>query len=227
MSDQLDVNDPASINRTVELGRAQFGEIDVLVNNAGFGTNAMFEQSSDADIRSMFETNVFGLMNTSKAVLPYMRTQGSGCIINVTSMAGLIGLPGNSIYCASKYAVEGFTEALAHEYRDLGIKVKSIAPGAFASTAFTDNVTTRVSEGDEQLRDHSEKLRAHFASLTQDGVPQDPQLVADKIFECATEITPVHNPVGVDAEGLVKAMNSMDSRESFIQMMAARLLPRS
>ncbi|MEL7541561.1 MAG: SDR family oxidoreductase [Pseudomonadota bacterium] len=224
---RLDVNDPASIDEAVERGRARFGEIDVLVNNAGFGTNAMFEQSSDADIRAMFETNVFGLMNTSKAVLPHMRTQGSGCIINVTSMAGLIGLPGNSVYCASKFAVEGLTEALAQEYRDLGINVKSIAPGAFASTAFTDNVTTRVSDGDAQLRDYSEKLRAHFTSLTQEGGPQNPQLVADKIFECATETTPVHNPVGIDAEGLVKAMNSVDSRETFIQMMAGRLLPPS
>lgn len=222
---RLDVSDEASIANAVELGLSRFGSLDVVVNNAGYGSNAMFEQSPDASIRAMYETNVFGVMNVMRATLPHLRKQGAGRVINVTSMAGLLGLPGNGVYSSSKYAVEGLTESLALEYRDLGIQFKTIAPGAFSTTAFMDNIETRVSDGDEDLRAHSEKLRAHFASLAHGGTPQDPQMVADKIFECATEETPVHNPVGADADGLYKLINSVDDRETFINIIADRFLP--
>ena len=224
---RLDVTDPDSIAAAIAAGSEKFGRIDVLVNNAGFGSNAMFEQSSDADIRAMYETNVFGVMNVSRAVLPLMRKQGAGRIINVTSMAGMFGLPGNSVYVSSKFAVEGLTESLAFEYRDLGIQVKSIAPGAFVTTAFMENITSRVSEGDMELQAHSEKLRAHFASLAHGGGPQDPQLVADKIYECASEDTPVHNPAGADAEAIMALIDGADDRQAFLDIMANRLLPPS
>lgn len=224
---RLDVTDPDSIEAAFKEGLEKFSGIDVLVNNAGRGSNAMFEQSPDASIRAMYETNVFGVMNVSRAILPHMRARGSGRVINVTSMAGLLGLPGNSVYSSSKYAVEGLTEALAHEYGDLGIQFKSVAPGAFATTAFMENIESRVSDGDDQLRVHSEKLRAHFASLAHGGGPQDPQLVADKIYECATEETPVHNPIGADAEGLMQLIEGTENRQAFLEVMAARLLPAS
>lgn len=222
---RLDVSDQASINTAIDEGLTKFGRLDVVVNNAGYGSNAMFEQSPDASIRAMYETNVFGVMNVMREALPHLRNQGSGRVVNVTSMAGLIGLPGNGVYSSSKYAVEGLTEALALEYKGLGIAFKTVAPGAFSTTAFMDNVESRVSDGDDQLRLHSENLRSHFASLAHGGSPQDPQLVADKIYECATEDTPVHNPVGADAIGLYNLIHSVEDREAFINVMAGRLLP--
>lgn len=222
---RLDVSDQSSIKGAIDLGLETFGGLDVVVNNAGYGSNAMFEQSPDASIRAMYETNVFGVMNVMREALPHLRRQGSGRVINVTSMAGLLGLPGNGVYSSSKYAVEGLTEALAMEYRDLGVLFKTIAPGAFSTTAFMDNIESRVADGDDQLREHSEKLRAHFASLAHGGTPQDPQMVADKIYECATEDTPVHNPVGADADGLNGLIDASESREALINVIAARFLP--
>ncbi len=222
---RLDVTDQASIKTAIKEGLETFGSIDVVVNNAGFGSNSMFEQSPDASIRAMYETNVFGVMSVMREALPHLRAQGSGRVINVTSMGGLIGLPGNGVYASTKFALEGLTESLAMEYRDLGIQFKTVAPGAFATTAFMDNIESRVSDGDDQLRTHSEKLRAHFASLAHGGSPQDPQMVADKIFECATEDTPIRNPVGADADGLFQLMTSMPDREAFIEVIAARFMP--
>ena len=222
---RLDVTDQASIKFAINEGLAAFGSIQVVVNNAGFGSNSMFEQSPDSSIRTMYETNVFGVMNVMREALPHLRAQGSGRVINVTSMGGLIGLPGNGVYASTKFALEGLTESLAMEYRDLGIQFKTVAPGAFATTAFMDNIESRVSDGDDQLRAHSEKLRAHFASLAHGGSPQDPQMVADKIFECATEDTPIRNPVGADADGLYQLMNSMPDREDFIDVIASRFMP--
>ena len=222
---RLDVTDTASVDEAVSQTLDAFGSIDALVNNAGFGSNSMFEQMPDASVRAMYETNVFGVMNTMRAVLPHMRKAGSGRIINVTSAAGLMGLPGNSVYSSSKFAVEGLTEGMDLECRGLGVRVKTVAPGAFSTTAFVDNIESLVGEGDDQLTNHSQKLRDHFASLAHGGAPQDPQLVADKIYVCATEDTPVHNPVGADAEMFMHLINTSDTREAFIDVIAGRLLP--
>ena len=222
---RLDVTDPNSVSEAVNLSLNTFGRIDVLVNNAGYGCRALFEQMPEERIRAMYDVNVFGLMNASRAVLPHMRKAGSGRIINITSMAGLIGLPGNAVYSSSKYAVEGLTEGMDLENRELGVRVKTIAPGAFATTAFMDNVEDFINDGDAQLVSHSQKLRDHFASLAHGGAAQDPQMVADKIYECATEDTPVHNPVGADAEMLNGLIDSSAHREAFVDAMAGRLLP--
>jgi len=222
---RLDVSDQSSIKSAIDEGLAKFGRLDVIVNNAGYGSNAMFEQSPEPSIRAMYETNVFGVMNVMREALPHLRANGSGCVINVTSMAGLIGLPGNSVYSSSKFAVEGLTEGLSMEYRDLGIKFRTVAPGAFMTTAFMDNIESLVETGDAQVRAHSVKLREHFANLAHGGGAQDPQMVADKIYECATEDVPVHNPVGADADGLYQLLNSVDDREAFIEIIASRFLP--
>ena len=159
---RLDVSDQASIDAAIALALESFGTIDVLVNNAGFGSNSMFEQTPESSVRAMYDTNVFGLMNVTRSVLPIMREAGSGVIVNVTSMAGLMGLPGNTVYASSKFAVEGLTEGMDLEYRGLGIRVKSVAPGAFLTTAFVDNIESRVGDGDPQLAAHSEALRGAY-----------------------------------------------------------------
>lgn len=226
---RLDVTDSESIEVAITQGREKFGTIDVLVNNAGYGGHACLEQFSQEQIYAMFETNVFGVMRMCRGVLPQMRQQKSGTIINVTSMAGYLGLSLGATYCASKFAVEGLTEALAIEYKPFNIQVKAIAPGAFGTnfTAATDN---NLETGDEELKSYAQKMAAHFAVLgeqmqKQGGKDADPQEVADKIYQCATTETTIHNVVGADAEMLIGMMNSM-SRQEFINEMAAMLTPK-
>ena len=223
---RLDVKDPQSIDAAFEQGAAAFGSIDAVVNNAGYGSNALFEQSPDASVRDIYETNVFGLMNVMRRALPDMRERGSGRIVNVTSMAGLMGLLGNSVYSSSKFAVEGLTEALALEYKPLGVRIVSVAPGAYLTTAFGANTDNYIESGDPQLVEHSQNVRDHFASIVSGGTPQDPQEVADKIYECVTaDEVPVHNPVGADAERLSGLIDSLPSRQAFVAAMEQMLLP--
>ena len=119
---RMDVTDPDSVTLAVDGGIGRSGAIDVLVNNAGFGGHALFEQFSDESVRAMYDTNVFGLMNVIRAVLPHMRRQDEGCVINITSVSGLLGTPTSAIYSSTKFAVEGLTEALALEYGPLNIR---------------------------------------------------------------------------------------------------------
>ncbi len=127
----LDVTVPAQIDEVVRQAEARFGGIDVLVNNAGYGYLSAIEEGEDDEVRAMFETNVFGLANVTKAVLPGMRKQARGHIVNISSMGGLIGFPGVGYYNATKFAVEGMSEALAKETAPLGIKVTIVEPGPF------------------------------------------------------------------------------------------------
>jgi len=227
---KLDVTEPKSIASAVQRGLEKFGRIDVLVNNAGYGGHALFEQATDASTRDMFETNVFGTMNTMRAVLPLMRSQGSGTIINVTSMAALIPVPGNSVYTASKHATGGLTEAMALEYEPLGVRIRLVEPGAFPTTQFMENVDTTVADGDDQLEAHEQRLRQHFTKQVEQVAAasdssNDPQDVADKIYECATQETPIHNPVGSDAEMLVGMIAAAESRQAFIDQVTPLLMP--
>lgn len=127
----LDVTTSADITRAVNATIERFGKIDVLLNNAGIGYFGSIEESDDAETRRMMEINFYGLANMTKAVLPVMRSQKSGHIINISSICGLYSFPGLGYYNATKYAVDGFSETLYREVKDLGIKVTIIAPGAF------------------------------------------------------------------------------------------------
>ena len=128
---RLDVTSPQDMQASVDAAIATFGRIDVLVNNAGHGLIAALEEVSDVDIHQFFETNFFGALRLMRAVLPLMRQQGSGHIVNMSSTAGLVGFGGSSLYCGTKFALEGTSEALAKEVESLGIKVTLIEPGAF------------------------------------------------------------------------------------------------
>src|SRR5271157_977005 len=128
---KLDVEKQPQIEAAVKAAKRKFGRIDVLVNNAGYGYLAAVEEGDDADIRAMFETNVFGLAAMTRAVLPLMRAQKSGAIVNISSMGGFIGFPGSGYYAATKFAVEGLSEALSKEAGPLGIKVLIVEPGPF------------------------------------------------------------------------------------------------
>jgi NAD(P)-dependent dehydrogenase (short-subunit alcohol dehydrogenase family) len=128
---KLDVTDPGQVSAAVGQAEAHFGRIDVLVNNAGYGYLSAIEEGEEAEIRAMFEANVFGLASMMRAVLPGMRKRRAGHIVNISSVAGLVGLPGIGYYNASKFAVEGLSEALAKEAAPLGIRVTIVEPGAF------------------------------------------------------------------------------------------------
>ena len=225
---RLDVTDPDSIRSAVAQTLDRFGRIDVLVNNAAYGGHALLEQSSDRMIRAMYETNVFGTINVTKEVLPVMRRQKGGCVINVTSMAGLMALPTDCVYTSTKYAIEGLTEGLALECKPLGILAKTVAPGAYMKTAFgANNDNEDMAAGDVELVAYAEKLRDHLMAVVagEGGTEADPQEVADKIYECATRETPVHNPVGADAQMLMGLMGE-PPRQDFIAQMEAMLLPQ-
>lgn len=127
----LDVTKPDQIEAAVRETEARFGRIDVLVNNAGYGYQASIEEGEESEIRAQFDANVFGLFAMTRAVLPIMRRQRSGHVLNLTSQAGFIGFPGSGYYAATKHAVEGFSDALAAEGAPIGIHVTCVAPGPF------------------------------------------------------------------------------------------------
>jgi NAD(P)-dependent dehydrogenase (short-subunit alcohol dehydrogenase family) len=128
---RLDVTSFQDIQAAIDTAIATFGRVDVLVNNAGHGLIAALEEVTDVDMHQFFETNFFGAVRMMQTVLPLMRQQGSGHIVNLSSTAGLVGFGGSSLYCGAKFALEGTSEALAKELESFGIKVTLIEPGAF------------------------------------------------------------------------------------------------
>ncbi len=224
---KLDVTDKESIETALDATLKRFGQIDALVNNAGYGGHALLEQMPDADVRKMYETNVFGIFNTCRAVMPLMRRQKSGVVINVTSMAGVIGLAAETAYCSSKWAIEGFTQALDLEYRLFGVRAKTVAPGAYMTTAFSDNAEdAHLETGDQELIAHAKRLREHFMTAVKNegGETADPQEVADMIYACATEEAPVHNPCGKDAQLIVTLLGGPPRQEG-LDKIAPLLIP--
>ena len=149
---QLDVTNESEIKSSVAQTMSHFGQIDVLVNNAGIGYFGSIEESEDAEVRKMFEINVFGLAKMTQEVLPHMRKQRSGHILNIASIAGLRSFPGVGFYNATKYAVDGFSEALAKEVGPLGIKVTIIAPSGFR----TDWAGRSANESPANISDYTE-----------------------------------------------------------------------
>jgi len=127
----LDVTDAVQVRASVQAAEERFGAIDVLVNNAGYGYQAPIEEGDDAEIRAMFEANVFGLAAMIRTVLPGMRARKRGHIVNISSVAGFVGFPGSGYYAATKHAVEGLSDALAREVEPLGIRVLCVEPGPF------------------------------------------------------------------------------------------------
>ncbi|ASO18292.1 NAD(P)-dependent dehydrogenase (short-subunit alcohol dehydrogenase family) [Actinoalloteichus hoggarensis] len=197
---KLDVTDPSRIDAAVAEVVARFGTIDVLVNNAGRGLLGALEEITDAEARSLFDVNVFGLVNTTRAVLPIMRRAGSGRLVHIGSRAGFEGEPGVSMYAASKFAVAGISEALAAELAPFGIQSMVVEPGVFR-TDFLDASSVQLPA--VRMPDY-DGTPAHVtldwaaeANHTQLG---DPVKGAAFIYQVASgERLPLHLPVGQDA----------------------------
>jgi NAD(P)-dependent dehydrogenase (short-subunit alcohol dehydrogenase family) len=209
---KLDVTDKTSIKKAVMKGIEKFGEINVLVNNAGYGCKGMMEQISDKNIRSIYDVNVFGLIYVTKEVLLFMRKQKNGIIINISSIAGFVGVALSSIYASTKFAVKGLSESLAMEYKDFNIKVKTVLPSKF-ETNFNyaqDNSITGIH--DIELKNHVKKLTAKKRKISNED-KSNPQEVADMIYMCATENTPIHNVVGKTAEKIYKLKNKLSEQK--------------
>jgi NAD(P)-dependent dehydrogenase (short-subunit alcohol dehydrogenase family) len=149
---KLDVTDKAEIAESVRQAEAAFGSIDVLVNNAGYGYIGALEESEEAEIRALMETNFFGLDRMIHAVLPGMRRQWRGSIVNMSSIGGLVGFPGVAYYNASKFAVEGLSEALAKEVAPLGIRVLVVEPGPFR----TDWAGRSLKKSSQQIPEYAD-----------------------------------------------------------------------
>ncbi|WP_159471152.1 oxidoreductase [Dyadobacter sp. 3J3] len=195
----LDVTDGDGAKTAVAQAIEQFGRIDVLLNNAGFGLLSGVEEGSDAEIRKMFNTNVFGTLNVIRAILPYQRNQRSGHIINISSVGGLKGSAGWGLYSATKFAVEGFSEALYNELLPLGIHVSLVEPGYFR-TNFLDGSSLNVSKN--IIEDYTEtvgKMRK-FAAAVSYNQPGDPKKLAAAIIKLAASAEPpLHLPLGSDS----------------------------
>jgi NAD(P)-dependent dehydrogenase (short-subunit alcohol dehydrogenase family) len=179
----LDVTDAGQIAAAVTAAEARFGAIDVLVNNAGYGYQASIEEGDEAEIRAQFDANVFGLFAMTRAVLPGMRARHRGHVINVTSVAGLIGFQGSGYYSASKHAVEGFSDALAAEGKPLGIKVTCVEPGPFR----TDWAGRSLKQTPVLIADYAETAGARMqATATNSGTqPGDPVRAAAAMIRIA------------------------------------------
>lgn len=219
---KLDVTDPATIQSAVVSTLNRFHGLHALINNAGFGGHGIFEEFTDEDIRAMFDTNFFGALNVSRAVLPIFRAQGEGAIVNITSLAGILSGPTSGVYAATKHALEAITESMAMEYEPLGIKVRSVAPGAFG-TGFTSAYHDGSAEVDDSLKPHAVQMRAFIQAVIKDMYANagETSAVAAKIFDCVTEDMPIRNMVGDDAEAVAVALSSMP-RQAFLDQMKAR-----
>lgn len=193
----LDVTEPDSIAEALKAS----GPIDVLVNNAGIGVVGAFEPTPMATIREVFETNTFGPIAMTQAVIPQMRERGSGVVINVTSSVTLAAMPLAAVYTASKMAVEGFTASLAFELDAVGVTAKLVEPGYGPTTKFTSNgASRRESSVFEPYREFAEPILAAFSQVSVFTTEAD---VAETVYRAATDTSgQLRFPAGPDAIAL-------------------------
>ncbi|MGG4046138.1 MULTISPECIES: SDR family oxidoreductase [Paenibacillus] len=216
---KLDVEQQETIQEAIKMGMERFGTIDVLLNNAGYGAMGIFEAASNEQIQKQFEVNVFGLMRVIKAILPHFRTKKDGVIINISSMGGKIGFPTLSLYHSTKFAVEGFTEALTFELASQNIRLKLIEPGVVKTDFFGRSIEIL---SDESLTDYQEFFEAVQPALHEtinsDSI-SSPELIAQTIYQAATDGThQFRYVVGEDAKTLLKLRREL-GEEAFLEQM--------
>ena len=199
----LDVTKPAEAEAAIQAAIAAYGRIDVLINNAGYGIVGAFEETSDEELRAQIETNFFGAVNVTRAALPVLRQQKAAAIVNVSSLGGQLSVAGFSGYSASKFAMEGMSEALAQEVAPFGIKVLILEPGAFRTGFASDALKhmPRMAEYDNIVGGTREFARGMDG--TQEGDPARAAAALDRALK--DEHTPLRLALGADAVAAVRS----------------------
>jgi NAD(P)-dependent dehydrogenase (short-subunit alcohol dehydrogenase family) len=215
---QLDVTDQSSVKNAVETIHDESGKIDVLINNAGYGLVGALEDVSMEEIKSQFETNFYGLIRVTQAVLPIMRNQGSGKIVNISSGAGRFGFPTGSIYVSTKFAVEGLSESLAYEVEPFGIKIILVEPGVIKTNFFNASNTTKKSlNPNSPYFKMYQNMGSGFSKMIENG--STPDVVAKTVLEAISNDTPkLRYLAGNDVKQLLEGKTNM-SDEDFFNMM--------
>lgn len=212
---QLDVTDNQSINNAIQTIVSETGRIDVLVNNAGYGLGGAFEDLSIEEIKNLYETNVFGLIRVTQVVLPIMRKQQSGIIVNVSSGDGLFGYPGGSAYVSTKFAVEGLSESIAYELDPFGIKVVLIDPG-FIRTNFANAmvIAKKAQDPNSPYSQMMQRVGANSSKMAMNG--SSVEVVAKVILEAVTNKNPnLRYLAGKDVETWVANKKTMSDTEFY------------
>jgi NAD(P)-dependent dehydrogenase (short-subunit alcohol dehydrogenase family) len=196
---RLDVQDTASIKAAIKAGLDKFNRIDAVVNNAGYGLMGVFESATKEQIKKQFDVNLFGMMNVTQEVLPHLRANGGGTIINISSFGGFVAVPFGSMYNSSKFAVEGFSESLSHELFKLNIAVKIVEPGG-AATNFRNGLDIIKNEIPE-YNPLVASFWANYAKATETLTKATAEDVAHTIYKAATDgTTQLRYVVGDDAQ---------------------------
>jgi NAD(P)-dependent dehydrogenase (short-subunit alcohol dehydrogenase family) len=210
---QLDVTDENSIKSAIQSILSEAGRIDLLVNNAGYVLTGAFEDIGINEIKALYETNVFGVIRVTQAVLPIMRKQGSGRIINISSGAGRIGYPGGSAYVSSKFALEGLSESVAYEIEQFGIRTVLVEPG-FVRTKIGENmaISKKTQDPNSPYSQMMQMMSSNQERMLENG--SDADLVASVVAEAATSKEPnLRYLAGKDVQQMMAAKKSMSDEE--------------
>ena len=210
---QLDVTDSNSVDNAIKSIVEQSGRIDVLVNNAGYGLVGAFEELGIEEIKQQYETNLFGVIRVTQAVLPIMRKQKSGIIVNMSSGAGRFGYPNGSAYVSTKFALEGLSESIAYEVEPFGIKIVLVEPG-FVRTNFSNVVAKKSQSTNSQYSKMTEKMAASIDQMKVNS--SSPELVANVVLEIVTNKNPnLRYLAGKDVEQWMEQKKNMSDKQFF------------
>ena len=214
--EQLDVTDNKSVTNAIQAIVSKANSIDVLVNNAGYALTGAFEDLAIEEIKAQYETNLFGLIRTTQAVLPIMRKQKSGTIVNISSGAGRFGYAGASAYISTKFAVEGLSESMSYELEPFGIKVILVEPGVIRTNVFKNIVTAKKSQNpNSPYCQIMQKMSASFEHMLENA-SSSPDLVAKVVLQAVTSENPsLRYLAGKDVETWIEAKRSMSDDEFY------------
>lgn len=211
---QLDVNNDKSVKDAIDKILSEKERIDVIVNNAGYGLFSPIEELTLDQIKEQFETNFFGTIRVIQAVIPIMRKQRAGTIVNLSSLVGRVGLPLSSAYVATKFALEGLTESVRYELSQFGINVILIEPGVIKTNFIQNLKTSKVSESKSNYADLNESISKRFETMMANSLTS-PKVVAETILNAVTSDDPkLRYIVGEDAQSIMKIRND-NSDEKF------------
>ena len=220
---QLNVTEGRSINDAIHSIKSDVGKIDVLINNAGYGLNGAFEDLAMEEIKAQYETNLFGVIRVTQAVLPIMRKQKSGIIVNISSGAGRFGYPGGSAYVSTKFAIEGLSESMAYELEPFGIRVVLVEPGVIKTNFVNSIVAAKKSQDpNSPYAQLMQNVATSFQHMIEGGSSTD--VVAKVVLKAVTSQNPtLRYLAGKDVETWIEGKKSM-SDEEFYKMMKENLM---